>query len=222
MRGLTRIAAAAACATAIMASPAGAAVLQFSYDPDLVSSIQGFDPTLGTLNSVAVVIGTTVNTLFSIDANGPGDVFDVTIDRLFSSDYTIGGLTDQADDTISFTLNDIAYPGVGLLTGCNCGASNVYSDAPTLALFSTSGLIDADFVTDFHYAFHFNPAVGSATVSTNTQFNTLRIVYTYGPARGFVPEPQTWALMLLGFGLAGAMIRRQAAVFHVPSGLKQP
>lgn len=36
--------------------------------------------------------------------------------------------------------------------------------------------------------------------------------FTYEPAGNAVPEPATWALMIGGFGAAGAMLRRRKAV----------
>ena len=33
---------------------------------------------------------------------------------------------------------------------------------------------------------------------------------------GAVPEPSTWALMLLGFGAVGFMMRRRCATHHLP------
>lgn len=44
--------------------------------------------------------------------------------------------------------------------------------------------------------------------------NVHTVEFPGGEIRGFltaVPEPQTWALMILGFGMAGATLRRRAA-----------
>lgn len=40
---------------------------------------------------------------------------------------------------------------------------------------------------------------------------------SFAPAGGVVPEPATWALMILGFGLVGGMMRRRAST---PSNVK--
>ncbi|MBY9061427.1 PEPxxWA-CTERM sorting domain-containing protein [Sphingomonas yunnanensis] len=37
------------------------------------------------------------------------------------------------------------------------------------------------------------------------------LTYDYTPFGAAVPEPSTWAMMVLGFGLAGAAIRRRRA-----------
>ncbi|QHL90556.1 PEPxxWA-CTERM sorting domain-containing protein [Sphingomonas changnyeongensis] len=43
-------------------------------------------------------------------------------------------------------------------------------------------------------------------------FEIRNFVYTREATGAFIPEPQTWALMLLGFGGVGAALRRRPAV----------
>jgi hypothetical protein len=55
-------------------------------------------------------------------------------------------------------------------------------------------------------------AYGSITrlVISSTDFGgVLYDDFTFTPGGGAVPEPSTWAVMLLGFGLTGAMVRRR-------------
>jgi hypothetical protein len=54
----------------------------------------------------------------------------------------------------------------------------------------------------------FDKAITSVTLgSTNT--NAFEISDVAGIPAGGVPEPTSWALMILGFGSAGAMLRNQ-------------
>lgn len=63
-----------------------------------------------------------------------------------------------------------------------------------------------------HYAFS-NVSVGAGAALTFTTFNAPAY-YTLDniSVSGAVPEPMTWALMISGFGLAGASLRRRRAV----------
>ena len=66
-----------------------------------------------------------------------------------------------------------------------------------------------------------NPADESFTAfntrltNKNGNLQGISHVTVFGSAGGGneVPEPSTWALMILGFGSAGAMLRRRKAVF---------
>ena len=50
-------------------------------------------------------------------------------------------------------------------------------------------------------------ATGSFSVSADYDINSISVSYQVdGPA---IPEPATWGLMISGFGMAGAMFRRQ-------------
>ncbi|HEY0437641.1 MAG TPA: PEPxxWA-CTERM sorting domain-containing protein, partial [Phenylobacterium sp.] len=65
----------------------------------------------------------------------------------------------------------------------------------SVSLISNDGLT---FVTDGHRT---NDFEGAST----SQFDWS----ITGPAAGGVPEPATWSLAILGFGLAGAALRRR-------------
>jgi len=74
---------------------------------------------------------------------------------------------------------------------------------------------NAGFSTQFHYvktnATHYAltgqlQLSGFEFVGTNAQSISTAWLPTWAPA--FVPEPQAWAMMIAGFGLAGAVMRR--------------
>ena len=54
-----------------------------------------------------------------------------------------------------------------------------------------------------------NCASGGGYGSGRTDFGSHGFSGSGGSGGGAVPEPATWALMLLGFGGLGAMLRRQ-------------
>ena len=80
-------------------------------------------------------------------------------------------------------------------------------DLSTLAAISTPGATNGG-------AFR-----GIQSTSTNIRYLTLSGSYILahsltvaGAATGAVPEPATWAMMMLGFGAMGASLRRRAKV----------
>jgi hypothetical protein len=111
------------------------------------------------------------------------------------------------------------------------GTAGVATQVPTFAGFPlgvTSGTYDQTF--DTLLAGTYNPAFVTANVTVagaeaalfgglaagTTYVNIHTNLFPNGEIRGFlsaIPEPGTWALMLLGFGLAGAALRhRKVAV----------
>jgi hypothetical protein len=57
-------------------------------------------------------------------------------------------------------------------------------------------------------AFSAQAVTNSGLATGEDAFNTGRVAVAVGP-RITVPEPSTWALMILGFGAAGAVVRRR-------------
>lgn len=57
---------------------------------------------------------------------------------------------------------------------------------------------------------------GEMLAETEFEFGGLEVTYVGpSPTPGGVPEPATWALMIAGFGLAGAALRRRRAAYPI-------
>jgi hypothetical protein len=75
----------------------------------------------------------------------------------------------------------------------------------------TSGVADLSFIKGDNASFSFSnvrPAYG-ITSGTLNNFSGSNLAGTFA---GYVPEPGTWALMIMGFGGAGAMLRSRRKV----------
>ena len=69
------------------------------------------------------------------------------------------------------------------------------------------GTVDITTAGDYLAAFTYNSGAAPAG-----DFVIDRVYIVAGDVSGGVPEPGTWALMILGFGGAGAMLRRRKAI----------
>lgn len=100
----------------------------------------------------------------------------------------------------------------------------VVTAAPGGGVYTNVGSLGVGLTSTNHAAFDISGATGLAYLSIDSAFYTLdlatgatRFVDTIGsgPLIGFtataaVPEPATWGMMILGFGLVGATLRRRA------------
>jgi hypothetical protein len=112
------------------------------------------------------------------------------------------------------------------------GTANVATQVPSFVGFPlgvTSGVFANTF--DLTLASSWNPAFVTASGGTTAgaeaallagaaagqaYFNIHTTAFPGGEIRGFliaVPEPATWGMMILGFGIAGAALRRRRAAF---------
>lgn len=167
-----------------------------------------YGPTLGPL----VQDGITMRTL-----PGAHDLF-VTYSgqplTLNPVSFATEALSANGDENFKFSLSSGAtFGSIGIDY-----ATNRYA-APVLSLFTLSGgLIGAFTIPQAPNSLGFFGLISSTPIGyatsivdrgyiADTAIDNVRI----GPVRGpsGVPEPATWALMLSGFGLAGAALRRR-------------
>ena len=181
--------------------------------------------TAGAAQSSILVYNATLNGPNEGNAS-PGVGFSIfTIDNVANTMHVeawFSGLT--APTTASHVHCCTAAPGTGL--------AGVATQVPSFAGFPlgvTSGTFSNTF--DLTLASTYNPAFITANGGTvasaeavllsgidagRSYFNIHTTAFPGGEIRGFLtaaPEPGTWALMIIGFGLAGATLRRRRAAF---------
>jgi hypothetical protein len=201
-------------------------------NPATIVNLPLFDSNLGTLTSVSVSeTGTFVaSALLTNEAPGP-ESFDFHIAgqfgvNLFSNDLPSNAATALAATVFNapliqqhFDLAQVGQPGASAQYGpFTIDWGDVISGLPVADFESPGGgavalhvdglssFFDNPMVienNDVSYApFFFDPNGPTGTAS-------LFATYTYTPAAGGVPEPSTWAMILVGFaGLGFAALRR--------------
>jgi hypothetical protein len=204
------LAAVAACA---IAAPANAAtIIQnasiASSSPTLSTINFGkFDASLGVLNSVTLTFSSI------LDATGSITNHSLFLPRNYL--LSTGGLAALAGNGFNFVQGlgiglDLVHVGRNSSVGLNYSDSD--SDSQTLTsnlnAFIGSGSVPFTFVSTNLFAM-----VGvNGSLSVNPLISAeAQISYDYTP--GPVPEPASWAMMVIGFGvLGGAMRRRRSTV----------
>jgi hypothetical protein len=190
------------------------------------NTFQLFDSTQGTLQSITITdaYGYTSNLTVTNGASSSSNGSANTKSSLTLSSTTsgvssvistlLGGshVLKPIGDEVDYNLNAGAT-----MTGAS-NASNVsYSandtTASDLAYFTMSGGGTANITgTTFTQTLLANTG-GNTTASQQTSGSgTFTIVYNYVAAASTVPEPATWAMMLMGFGFVGYGMRRRNAV----------
>ncbi len=104
--------------------------------------------------------------------------------------------------------NDSVYRYFGFDTGSHTFVTAVVGGFPEI-MSDIKNPFDAGFFTRDDAAFQVVRDYGPG--GTQESFDTLKISVSGG-----VPEPATWALMLIGVGLCGVSIRKQRRLASVP------
>jgi hypothetical protein len=154
----------------------------------------------------------------------------------------LGSATITFNDVAHTLLIDASFSGLTSPTTAShihcctappgTGTAGVATQLPTFTLFPlgvTSGAFSQSL--DLTLASSWNPAFvtgnGGTTAGAEAAllagsaagqayFNIHTMAFPAGEIRGFliaVPEPGTWGMMILGFGIAGAALRRRRAAF---------
>jgi hypothetical protein len=205
-------------ASAVAASAASAATISYSYDDAAgYFDINRFDPSLGTLTGVKIDLqsvydadiqvnsydeeGFWVPARFDYSASIARTLKFGTLSMLVSyvgsgsvnlpretfwSGFTVAGSTHQSYSgaAIDYFIGDEPF---------NPGDRSIYNISGNLVLL-------ADGYGDWEW-------------DDSGFYDKFRITYTYTPAgAGAVPEPMTWAMMLVGFGAIGHAVRRRRKI----------
>jgi hypothetical protein len=124
------------------------------------------------------------------------------------TEQELGGYFEFRTTDISHTLllrGDFSHYWLQGTVG-STGSGNVTSSVGKANF--TSDVTDLSFVKDDNFQFGFSQVHPKFAVTDGTlqNFKGNNLTGSFG---GVVPEPGTWALMIMGFGGAGAMLRRR-------------
>lgn len=136
----------------------------------------------------------------------------------------------QVDDGPNWTTNPTVYSATeaaALLFGGVASdydistVSNLVADIDNQGWYTIWGIaggakFNEDYKLDLGAPGYNDPGGTNTAISAYTEDNAIGAQYTNYVFRvdgqGAVPEPATWAMMIVGFGAAGSMIRRRKAV----------
>jgi len=188
-------------------------------------ALPGFDSSLGTLQSVSFEMSwtakTTSGTLAAIPQGTAG----------------FATMSHKADISTALSVDGVGLVSDRVSAESNCFVQTLYSDGRTCQnnasnthVFSQKMTFSPGVGAPFEITDHplsielFNSHLTSwsaRVLAVSPEFLTrnvsrldwngsISVAYFYAPA---VPEPGSWALLILGFGTVGAALRRRAALF---------
>ena len=132
--------------------------------------------------------------LWVSDGNGSGTPLTINFNGSFASTLTSFSL-DIASHTFS-TLTIFDKVGATLLSTVITNTAGAFTNPGVYAFYQTTS----------------SNGIGGFSLSGSAQGNISIDNLTVTTGSGGVPEPATWAMMISGFGMAGAMIRRRKTV----------
>ena len=190
---------------------AGVVTANYRLDDGVGQAIARFDGGLGTLDSVDLVflVHESWEARFQADPGASevnGEVYISTIGDLALSPMGVM-LTANGSRTISYSVpfrNGLArveatWDATILQTLTDTSA--FVGASPFMATFTDHSSVEA-----------YVPTGGTITSQSDNAIANFTITYNYSPAIAAIPEPATWAVMLMGFGAAGTLLRRSRAL----------
>jgi hypothetical protein len=213
-----RVTAAATVAAALLIAPAAASAATQMFTASIPQNgtftINTFDTSLGALTGVTLELDTTgfiAITIFNFGAPNAPYLFAQT-----QVSETVTGLGGTLTNSYTETSNGGTLPlgnfQLNTLPGGN--VSSTVSSALNSGLFAgfeTAGAGTLSYTSAFgpNFTSSITPGAPGELVSGTGSLvsGSFSVTYDYTAAAGGVPEPATWALMILGFGGAGAMLR---------------
>lgn len=193
------MAAGAAALLGLAAAPASAAVLTFEgqnntiYGDPIVRD--GFE--LGNVDGDEQHFHEIDSNQFGLASNGTGVLLNDRDSRIFLRAFDLADFFLTSFDIAAAFSNSpgVTFTVTGFLNGSQTG--QVAGNLGEFANFSGAALGTVDYVV-------FDGLDGGGGFELDN--------VTLNGGGGVVPEPATWAMMLMGFGAMGAMLRRRTAV----------
>ncbi|WP_375426969.1 PEPxxWA-CTERM sorting domain-containing protein [uncultured Sphingomonas sp.] len=200
---------------ATASAPAGAATIVQNFFGPGSYTVDKFDPSLGTLNSITANV-TGGSATYLVKLNGPlfaSTTYGATAYfGIYLGPLTIDGNVQGAGTAVfdlgatEITLPVVPYTvNIGVPTDPN---SSFYN-----ALIGSGGTFSS-LAVDPPFNLVFGDLGGRFVndVSITSKSAAWSLEYDYTPLRPVVPEPATWAMMIVGFGAIGGAMRRRPAV----------
>lgn len=170
------------------------------------------------INTPELAAISNISALFTINATAPAGNPASSVGAFLVQ----GGLNGSFSfiSTSAITIGDTTFAtGSNLLTGIFTGGSITGLANGTVASLTAgsvtylSDFIDLTGVTSSSFAIALNNATPAITATSGNALDGFRARATGsfssdGLPIGAVPEPTSWMMMILGFGLAGTMLRR--------------
>lgn len=167
-------------------------------------SVQQFNSSLGTLTSIDLLFASSFSASGTLaNTSNSNKTFEVT--KSVSASLSGGGF--NIVETLASGTTDVFVPKSGStpvsFSGSNGGVTNTLTSGFTP--FLGTGTTALSFISNS--LFTISPNSGTLSLSPLIGGSyTLTYNYTAAPTPA-VPEPATWAMMLIGFGMIGFAVR---------------